>query len=55
MRLPRSLCFFAPLTPENQNNGLEDTAFARQRLGKHGSVATNTHATEEPLDAVFSE
>jgi hypothetical protein len=33
----------------------EDTAVARQRLGKHVQAATNAHATtEELLDAVFS-
>jgi hypothetical protein len=33
----------------------EETDFARQRLGKHISAATNTHATiYELLDAVFS-
>jgi hypothetical protein len=33
----------------------EETAVARQRLGKHVSFAMNTHATiEELLKAVFS-
>jgi hypothetical protein len=34
---------------------LEETAVARQRLSKHVSAATNTHATiEEMLEAVIS-
>jgi hypothetical protein len=32
----------------------EDTAVARQRLGKHVPATTNTHETDELLDAVFS-
>jgi hypothetical protein len=33
----------------------EETAVAKQRLGKHVPAATNTHTTiEEVLDAVFS-
>jgi hypothetical protein len=42
------------MTAESQNSG-EETAIARQRLGKHAATAADTRAkVKELLDPVFS-
>jgi hypothetical protein len=56
MRSPCCLCVC--VYPQSLKAGIveaEETAAARQRLGKHLPAATNTHVTiEELLDAEFS-
>jgi hypothetical protein len=52
MRLPCCIC----VPTKSLKAGIvesEETDIARQRLGKHGLEATNTHATIELLDAGF--
>jgi hypothetical protein len=52
MRSP--CCLYVPQCLKSGIKESEENAVAMQRLAKHIPMSTNTHATVEVLDALFS-